>query len=130
MRRPLLVLLTALAALAVLLTLAPPEAEAQGVAPTITNIVPANNQLTVHWTIVDDPFIDGFKVQWKSGGQGYSAAERQINRGKYDRSATITGLNNGTRYTVRVFVFFDLLGPDGESAEQTAVAGVPPAAPV
>ena len=44
----------------------------------------------------------GYKVRWKSGGQNYNAGqEAPITSGSTD-NYTISGLNNGTQYTVRV----------------------------
>ena len=64
-------------------------------------VVPGNAQLVVTWTAVDN--ATGYTVQWKSGGQGYNTGNRQatVTSGS-TTSHTITGLANGTEYTVQV----------------------------
>ena len=64
-------------------------------------IDPGNAQLVVEWTAVDN--ATGYQVQWKSGGQGYNTSGRQatISSGS-TTSHTISSLNNGTEYTVRM----------------------------
>ena len=58
-------------------------------------------QLVVNWTAVDN--ATGYTVQWKSGGQGYNTDDRQatVTSGT-TTSHTITGLTNGTEYSVQV----------------------------
>ena len=64
-------------------------------------VEPGNGQLVVSWTAVDN--ATGYKVQWKSGGQGYNAGNRQAVIGSgTTTSHTIGSLSNGTEYTVRV----------------------------
>ena len=118
----------ALLAVAALALPGAPAVEAQAIAtPTISSIVPGDGQLTVHWTVPEPaPLINSYKVQWKSGGQNYSALARQITAGENDRSRTITGLSNGTQYTVRVIA--KTWDNETISAEQTATAGTPAAA--
>ena len=60
-----------------------------------------NAQLAVNWTAVGN--ATGYEVQWKSGSQGYNSGNRQaeIDSGA-TTSHTITGLDNGTEYTVKV----------------------------
>ena len=64
-------------------------------------VAPGNAQLVVTWTAVDN--ATGYTVQWKSGGQGYNTTNRQatVTSGS-TTSHTITGLANGTEYTVQV----------------------------
>ena len=64
-------------------------------------VAPGNAQLVVTWTAVDN--ATGYTVQWKSGGQGYNSGDRQatVTSGS-TTSHTITGLTNGTEYTVQV----------------------------
>ena len=64
-------------------------------------VVPGNAQLVVTWTAVDN--ATGYTVQWTSGGQGYNSGDRQatVTSGS-TTSHTITGLANGTEYTVQV----------------------------
>ena len=64
-------------------------------------VAPGNAQLVVTWTAVDT--ATGYTVQWTSGGQGYNTTNRQatVTSGT-TTSHTITGLANGTEYTVQV----------------------------
>ena len=64
-------------------------------------VAPGNAQLVVTWTAVDN--ATGYTVQWTSGGQGYNTTDRQatVTSGS-TTSHTITGLANGTEYTVQV----------------------------
>ena len=83
-----------------------PEASAQNVpgAPTGVGTAAAHTQLTVRWTAPADnggSAITGYKVQWKSGAQEYDSS-RQATPGATATSHAITGLTNGTEYTVRV----------------------------
>ena len=58
-------------------------------------------QLVVNWTAVDN--ATGYTVQWKSGGQGYNTDDRQATvTSGMTTSHTITGLTNGTEYSVQV----------------------------
>ena len=64
-------------------------------------IDPGNAQLVVEWTEVDN--ATGYEVQWKSGGQGYNTSGRQATIASGSTTShTISSLNNGTEYTVRV----------------------------
>ena len=69
----------------------------------VTGVVVAsgNAQLVVNWVAVGN--ATGYKVQWKSGTQSYNTGNRQatITSGT-TMTHTITGLTNGTEYTVRV----------------------------
>ena len=58
-------------------------------------------QLAVSWSVVSG--ANGYKVQWKSGVQNYNTTDRQheVTSGS-TTSYTITGLDAGTEYTVRV----------------------------
>ncbi len=82
---------------------------------TGVGVAPGNGQLVVTWTAVAN--ATGYKVQWKSGGQGYDTGDRQatVTSGS-TTSHTISGLTNGTEYTVRVI------------ATRTGAADGPPAA--
>ena len=84
---------------------------------TGVSVTSGNAQLVVNWTAVDN--ATGYKVQWKSGGQDYNTTNRQatVTPGT-DTSVTITGLANGTEYSVRV------------SATRTGANDGPPSAEV
>ena len=68
---------------------------------TGVNITSGDRTLQVNWTQVSG--ATGYKVLWKSGGQSYNSSSRQatISSGS-TTSRTISSLNNGTEYTVRV----------------------------
>ena len=61
------------------------------------NVTPGVEELFVSWTAV--PHADGYKVQWKSGGESYSVDRQAVVTGT---SYTIPSLRWGTDYTVRV----------------------------
>ena len=64
-------------------------------------IEPGNAQLVVEWTAVAN--ATGYHVQWKSGGQGYNNSGRRATIASGSTTShTISSLNNGTEYTVRV----------------------------
>ena len=64
-------------------------------------IEPGNAQLVVEWTAVAN--ATGYHVQWKSGGQGYNNNSRRATIASGSTTShTISSLNNGTEYTVRV----------------------------
>ena len=90
-------------------------------------VVPGNAQLVVTWTAVDN--ATGYTVQWKSGGQGYNTGDRQatVTSGT-TTSHTITGLANGTEYTVRVSATRTGANDGPPSDEMTGTPTVPTAA--
>ena len=64
-------------------------------------IEPGNGQLMVEWTAVAN--ATGYEVQWKSSGQSYNNSGRQATVGSGSTTShTISSLNNGTEYTVRM----------------------------
>ena len=63
-------------------------------------IEPGNAQLAVQWARVAN--ATGYEVQWKSGGQNYNNIRRATIGSGSTTSHTISSLNNGTAYTVRV----------------------------
>ena len=89
-------------------------------------VTPGNAQLAVNWTAVDN--ATGYKVQWKSGSQGYNTGSRQstVTSGS-TTSHTITGLANGTEYTVRVSATRTGANDGPASAEKTGTPAVPTA---
>ena len=90
-------------------------------------VAPGNAQLVVTWTVVDT--ATGYTVQWKSGGQGYNAGDRQatVTSGT-TTSHTITGLANGTEYTVQVSATRTGATDGPPSDEMTGTPTVPTAA--
>ena len=73
-----------------------PRAAAPG-QPTGVTVTVEVGALAVSWTAAAN--ADGYKVQWKTGGDAWSASRQQTASGT---SATITGLAAGIEYTVRV----------------------------
>ena len=67
---------------------------------TGVNITPGDRTLQVTWTQVTG--ATGYKVQWKSGGQSYSSSRQATVSSGSTTSRTISNLDNGTEYTVRV----------------------------
>ena len=90
-------------------------------------VAPGNAQLVVTWTAVDN--ATGYTVQWKSGGQGYNTGDRQatVTSGS-TTSHTITGLANGTEYTVQVSATRTGANDGPPSDEMTGTPTVPTAA--
>ena len=112
-----------------------PPASVSGAAllpPTSVTVTPgASQELEVSYEAPggDDALpVTGYKVQWKSGTEGYdgtSTSSRQAVLEGSDRlNYTIAGLTNGTEYTVRV-VAYDGQGKDSASAEVTATPEAP-----
>ena len=64
-------------------------------------VAAGNAQLVVTWTAVAN--ATGYLVQWKSGGESFNTGNREatVSLGT-TTTRTITGLTNGTEYTVRV----------------------------
>ena len=72
--------------------------------PTGVTVTKDDKKLTVAWTAPTDTggtAITGYKVQWKSGNQNFGSS-REHTTGFAATSDDITGLTNGTEYTVRV----------------------------
>ena len=95
------------------------------------SVTPGNAQLVVTWTAVDN--ATGYTVQWKSGGQGYNTGDRQatVTTGS-TTSHTITGLANGTEYTVQVSATRTGAndGPPSDEMTGTPFTTPPPPPPV
>ena len=101
----------------------PPLEQVTGV-----GVAPDNAQLVVTWTAVAN--ATGYKVQWKSGSEGYNTGDRQatVTSGSTTRH-TIPGLANGTAYTVRVSATRTGADDGLPSAEMTGTPTVSPPPP-
>ena len=62
-------------------------------------VTPGIGALTVSWNAVDD--ADGYRVQWRSGGQTFSSSRERIVGGSVTQD-TIPNLTPGVQYFVRV----------------------------
>ena len=97
---------------------------------TGVTVAPGNAQLVVTWTAVAN--ATGYKVQWKSGSQGYDTGDRQatVTPGS-TTSHTISGLENGTPYTVRVIATRTGAndGPESDERTGTPTGTTPPPPP-
>ncbi|MCY3801049.1 MAG: fibronectin type III domain-containing protein [Chloroflexi bacterium] len=91
-------------------------------APTLNSLLSGNEQLTASWAGVTD--AGGYKVQWKSGTQEYDTS-RQRTTTSTQTTQVITGLTNGTTYTVRVIATATGTADSAPSAELTAVPRPP-----
>ncbi len=96
---------------------------------TGVTVAPGNSQVVVRWTVVDN--ATGYKVQWKSGGEVYDTGDRQatVTSGSTTRH-TISGLANGTEYTVRVIATRTGADDGPPAAEVTGTPAVPTVAGV
>lgn len=66
---------------------------------TGVSVTPGVGALTVSWNAVAN--ADGYKVQWRSGGQAFGTA-RQRTVGSSVRAVTLSNLTPGVEYSVRV----------------------------
>ena len=90
-----------------------------------------NGVLAISWIAPQNDggsAITGYKVQWKSGSQSFGDPSREHTTGASARVYTITGLTNGTEYTVRV-IAVNAVGDGPPSNEKTATPVGPPDAP-
>ena len=63
-------------------------------------VTSGNAGLLVNWVVVGN--ATGYKVQWKSGTESYDTTRQATITSGSTTSHTITGLTNGTAYTVQV----------------------------
>ena len=93
---------------------------------TGVTVVAGNARLVVEWTAVGN--ATGYKVQWKSGSQGYNATDRQATLASGSTTShTIPSLVNGTEYTVRVTATRTDANDGPPSAEKTGTPAAPTA---
>jgi subtilisin family serine protease len=109
-----------------LLTAAAPPAPVAPGGPRVTRATPAAGAVRVSWTALDDggSTLTGFDVRAYRG----ATLERTVHVPGTARSATVTGLVNGTAYTLRVVATNAVgTGPAGTAASATprTVPGAP-----
>ena len=91
---------------------------------------PGNNVLGARWhEPTSEGRVTGYLVQWKSGDEEYDGtddSERQADvPGSGDGEHTITGLDNGVEYTVRVMAY----NGNGVGVPSDEIKGTPQAPP-
>ena len=86
-------------------------------------VAPGNARLVVQWTAVTN--ATGYKVQWKSGGQGYNNSRQATIGSGSTTSHTISSLTNDTAYTVRVIATRTGANDGPESDEVTKTPVMP-----
>ena len=91
-----------------------PPAQVTGLEVTV-----GESKLDLSWTAVSG--AGGYKVQWKSGDEGYDEARQSVITAGAT-SHTITGLTGGTEYTVRV-IATKANADDGPASDE--VTGAP-----
>ncbi len=99
--------------------------EGVGGGPAVT-VTPGVESLAVSWNPVDG--AGGYKVQWKSGEEGYDPANRQAWTRGDKMSHTIPELTAGTEYTIRV-IATTTTTDDGADGPPSAEATGKPLAP-
>ena len=93
---------------------------------TGVTVAAGNARLVVEWTAVGN--ATGYKVQWKSGSQGYNATDRQATLASGSTTShTIPSLVNGTEYAVRVTATRTDANDGPPSAEKTGTPAAPTA---
>ena len=91
----------------------------------------ASGELAVSWEAPSNDggsAITGYKVQWKSGTEDYDPSRQAVVAGPASLTHTITGLRNGTEYTVRVMAYNE--AGDGAPSVEAAAWPQGPAATI
>ena len=91
----------------------------------------SNGSLLIAWNEPQNDggsAITGYKVQWKSGSQSFGDPSREHTTGASASTYVITGLSNGTEYTVRV-ISVNAVGDGPPSTTATGTPVGPPDAP-
>ena len=99
---------------------AEPPAQVSGI-----EVEPGPEQLEVSWTAVSD--AGGYKVEWKSGTQGYDEARQAVIGSGDTVNHTIAGLVSDTEYTIRVIATKDHAddGPPSDEVTATPISADP-----
>ena len=95
---------------------------------TGVTVTPGTDQLKVAWEVASN--ADGYKVQWKSGTENFADAATDSREAIISSDSTssysISGLTDGTLYTVRVIATRTGAPSDGDASfEVTGKPGVP-----
>ena len=87
-------------------------------------LTPGSGRLAVSWSVPAGK-VTGYKVQWKSGSEEYDTSDTSTRQKTVTSGTltTITGLTNGTAYTVRVTAY-NATGDGPASAEATGTPAV------
>ena len=97
--------------------------------PTSLNVVPFDGSLLISWNAPSDDGGDSiidYRVQWKSGTQGWDAVNRQVT--ETGTSTAVPNLTNGVEYTLRVLAR-NSVGLSPPSLTTTGTPFGPPPAP-
>ena len=94
-----------------------PKAEPPAQVPGV-EVEPGFEELAVSWTAVSE--ANGYRVQWKSGTEGYNEQRQAVIASGDTISHTITGLTADTEYTIRVIATKDNADDGTPSDEVTA----------
>ena len=100
-------------------------------APENFDITEKDKELFAGWDAPTDDggtAITGYTVQWKSGSQGFNASRQNL-EGSLATSSTISSLQNGTEYTVRVRAT-NSVGNGAWSVEEQGTPSTTPGKPV
>ena len=88
---------------------------------TEVNVTEGVGQLTVSWEVVCG--ASDYRIQWKSGSEQYGSARQKVVSGT---AYTITSLNAGTVYTVRVIALRNHVADGMPSSEVSGTTSPPP----
>lgn len=105
---------SAVSSTGVTITPTPVDPDVRPAAPEAPTVTAEAYALAVSWDEVR--IADGYKVQWKSGDQDFDPARQAVVTGT---SYTISGLEAGTEYTVRVIATRTSSGDGPPSGEVT-----------
>ena len=99
---------------------AQPPAQVTGV-----GVEPGFEELAVSWTEISD--ANGYKLQWKSGSEGYSEARQAVIASGDTTTRIITDLTADTEYTIRVIATKDHAddGPPSDEVTATPISADP-----
>ncbi len=94
-------------------------------APTGLTAAVGDTELVLSWTDPGNSTITGYQYQYKSGNSAYGAWMAMTDSTATTTSHTVTGLVNGTAYTIRIRA----LNANGESTASAEVTQTPIAVP-